>query len=156
MGKPRIFLIAIAYLGIVLIIVGSILAFRYSIFDFKQHVLGFSNDFTRQIFNEATYPPNTPAWYEINWEIPLVVTGVGALLALVGGFLARLRLIGLRLSILGTISVLSFSGLFYFAFGFYHDLGLTPRVIGQLLLFLGPGLACIIGGIKLHSFIASA
>lgn len=151
MGKIRTLLIAIAYLGILIMIVGSILAFRYSIFDFTQHVLGFSNDFTRQIFNEATNPYSVPIWYELNWEIPLIITGVGVLLALIGGFIARLRYIGMRLILLGAISILSFSGVFYFAYGFYHGIGLKPNETGHLLLFLLPGLACIIGGIILHS-----
>ncbi len=156
MSKLRIFLIAVTYLGIVIALFGAILAFRYSIFDFTQHVLSNYENPTHQVFEESADPHRFPIWYEIKWEIPLIITGVGTFLTLIGGFMVRLRYLGLRLTILGTISILSFSGLFYFAFGFYYGIGIKLTLIPRLLLFLLPGLACIIGGIKLHRILAKS
>lgn len=93
------------------------------------------------------YPPSI-LW---NWTALLVFESVSASLIVTGGIFSKIRFLWILLILTGVMSILSFSGAFIWHYPYSDWTGSFSITYSALdLLYLLPGLLCIIIGIILR------
>ena len=78
------------------------------------------------------------AWWGFTW----ILGGIGTVLLLAGGFIARPRYLWIGAVVIGLVYISSFYGFILYSPEGYETTALIP--------VLSPGLACIIGGIVMQ------
>ncbi len=147
-------MMVILCLGLGVILAGCVLAFIYTYLVFTHHAYASSNNIAQQVVQTGGDNYTLPVWYELHWDIRLIIMATGAVLALVAGFVAKPRHVWFILIAAGAISLLSLSGLFRVSYGYLSFSAqlwlINSKQLVHIGLFFLPGLACIIGGIVLH------
>jgi hypothetical protein len=126
----RIFLIIIACLGLLLVFLAAAPA-SFTTQDFIRQSASYGHQLggfgIQFLFFWGWYP-----------------AALGALLALVGGLIARPRFLWIPLVAVGLIHILSFTGLYVY---YFRAVGLESHLVLLTLYTMAPGLLCIIEGL---------
>jgi hypothetical protein len=142
----RIFQIFITFLGLLITVAFTIEPITFTIERLKIFGTMLSRGNIEHFYIE--YLLSNIMWPEV-W----LFLGIGAFFLLCGVFSARLTYFWIPLIIIGSISILSFSGVFLRVYQIEYMLPGFFSILDEVLdaiKFLLPGVALIIGGIILH------
>lgn len=139
----------VAYIGLVFVMLGAILTFRGTMDYLTAPASVWSSPEERWRYFEWT-----GLWAMLGW----LAAGLGVLLALIGGLIARPRYLWIGLMAIGLILVLSFGTYVNIPNDKpYYQLGYTAEAVRnfvsrvpQNLFFMLPGLVCIIEGLVIR------